>query len=90
MEHADAGFGLIVKSFEDAGEYIRFHRDYIRTMPDEMTIWMAVRHAPSLPFLPEEVHGRMSVKYSFRIWKELLRGLQRTQPLFHIEICHSL
>ena len=51
--------GLIVKKFDDAKKYIKFHRDYVRTLPDEMTVWMVVRHAPPLPFLPEDAHGKM-------------------------------
>ena len=53
--------GMIIKRIEDAGEYIRFHRDYVRTLPDEMTVWLVVRHAPPLPFLSASVHGKMIV-----------------------------
>ncbi len=59
--------GLIVKKFEDAKEYIQFHRDYVRTLPDEMTVWMVIRHAPPLPFLPSEVHGKRVVVVPF-VW----------------------
>ena len=31
--------GPIVKKFDDMVEYAKFHRDYVRTMPDEMTIF---------------------------------------------------
>ena len=53
--------GLIVKHFENAKEYIQFHREYVRNLPDEMTVWMVIRHAPPLPFLDESVHGKMVV-----------------------------
>lgn len=53
--------GPIVKKFENMKEYIQFHREYVRSMPDEMTIWMVIRHAPPLPFLPKEVHGKLVV-----------------------------
>jgi FAD/FMN-containing dehydrogenase len=59
--------GVIAKRYEDAGAYLRFHRDYVSTLPDEMTAWMVVRHAPPLPFLPEEVHGKMVVLVPF-VW----------------------
>lgn len=59
--------GLIVKDFDNARQYMRFHRDYLRELPDEMTVWMAVRHAPPLPFLPEKVHGRMVIVVPF-VW----------------------
>ena len=59
--------GPVVKRFEDAKEYIRFHRDYVRNMPEEMTIWMVIRHAPPLPFIPEEYHGKLVVLIPF-VW----------------------
>jgi hypothetical protein len=40
---------------------MQFHREYVRDLPDEMTAWMVVRHAPPLPFLDEAVHGKMVV-----------------------------
>jgi FAD/FMN-containing dehydrogenase len=59
--------GPLVKKFENMKEYIRFHREYVRTMPDEMTIWMVIRHAPPLPFLHQDVHGRLVVLVPF-VW----------------------
>lgn len=59
--------GLIVKAFDDAKKYIQFHREYVRTLPDEMTVWMVVRHAPPLPFLPNDVHGKLVVIVPF-VW----------------------
>ena len=59
--------GLIVKKFEDAKRYMQFHRDYVRGLTDEMTAWMVVRHAPPLPFLPQEVHGELVVVVPF-VW----------------------
>ncbi len=59
--------GLMVKRFGDAGDYMRFHRDYVRTLPDEMTAWMVIRHAPPLPFLPPEVHGQRVLVVPF-VW----------------------
>ncbi len=78
--------GLIVKKFEDAKEYIKFHRDYVRTLPDDMTVWMVVRHAPPLPFLPNEVHGKMVVVVPF-VWlgneaegKAFIKPIQEATP----------
>ena len=59
--------GLIVKDFSDAKSYMQFHRDYVRTLPDDMTVWLVVRHAPPLPFLPSDVHGKMVVIVPF-VW----------------------
>jgi len=59
--------GIIVKPFEDLTAYLQFHREYVRKMPDEMTIWMVIRHAPPVPFIPEEMHGKMVVLVPF-VW----------------------
>jgi FAD/FMN-containing dehydrogenase len=59
--------GIIAKNFEDFKEYLRFHREYVRGLPDEMTVWIIVRHAPPLPFLPEDVHGKLAFMLLF-VW----------------------
>lgn len=73
--------GLIVKDFSNAVEYMRFHREYVRSLPDEMTVWMVARHAPPLPFLPEAVHGRMVVIVPFVWLGDPAAGKKRIQPI---------
>jgi len=73
--------GPIVKRFEDVKEYIRFHREFVKTMPDEMTVWMVIRHAPPLPFLPEEVHGKMVVLVPFVYLGDPEKGKELMQPV---------
>lgn len=73
--------GLIVKRFEDAKAYIQFHRDYVRRLPDEMTAWLVVRHAPPLPFLPAEVHGKMVVVVPFVWLGDEAEGARLVEPI---------
>lgn len=73
--------GMIIKKFEDAGEYIRFHRDYVRKLPDEMTVWLVVRYAPALPFLPTSVHGKMVVAVPFVWLGNRDKGEEMIKPL---------
>ena len=49
--------GLIVHPFEDAHNVLRYYRDFTAQTPDDLTVWVVLRKAPPLPFLPEEVHG---------------------------------
>ena len=49
--------GLIVHPFDDAREVLHYYRDFAAQAPDELTVWVVLRKAPPLPFLPEEVHG---------------------------------
>ena len=73
--------GLIVKDFSDARKYMQFHRDYVRTLPDEMTVWMVARHAPPLPFLPDDVHGKMVVIIPFVWLGEPAEGERFIKPI---------
>jgi len=73
--------GLIVKDFNNASEYMRFHREYVRTLPDEMTVWMVARHAPPLPFLPDAVHGKMVVIVPFVWLGDPAEGEKHIQPI---------
>lgn len=73
--------GPIVKKFENMKAYIQFHKDYIRTMPDEMTIWMVIRHAPPLPFLPKDVHGKLVILLPFVWLGDYETGQKLLQPI---------
>jgi FAD/FMN-containing dehydrogenase len=50
--------GLIVFPFAQAREVLRQYRDFVDTMPDELSVWAVLRKAPPLPFLPADVHGK--------------------------------
>lgn len=78
--------GLIVKDFNNAGKQLQFQRDYVRDLPDEMTAWMVIRHAPPLPFLPSEFHGKLVLILPF-VWlgdqkrgEDLLRPIREFTP----------
>jgi len=73
--------GLIVKRFEDARQYLQFHRDYVRGLPDEMSAWIVVRHAPPLPFLPEDVHGKRVVVVAFAWLGSQAEGEKLLEPI---------
>ncbi|WP_254545726.1 FAD-binding oxidoreductase [Halomarina pelagica] len=49
--------GLVVHPLADAPELLRAYREFVADSPRELTVWFVLRHAPPLPFLPEEVHG---------------------------------
>lgn len=49
--------GLLVHPFEDTETVLREYREFVGDAPDEATVWFVIRHAPPLPFVPEEWHG---------------------------------
>lgn len=81
--------GLIVKKFEDAEKYIKFHRDYVRKLPDEMTVWLAVRHAPPLPFLPKDVHGKLVAIVPFIWLGDQAKGEELIRPVREVTESHG-
>ncbi len=73
--------GLIVKKFDDLKTYMQFHREYVRSLPDEMTVWMVARTAPPLPFLPADVHGKMVVVVPFVGLGDEAEGRKLIEPI---------
>jgi FAD/FMN-containing dehydrogenase len=50
--------GPIYWAMEDAGEVLRFYRDFIEDSPLDFGSILNLRRAPAVPFLPEDLHGR--------------------------------
>ncbi len=49
--------GLIVHPFAAARDLMRYYREFCAEAPDDLTVWVVMRAAPPLPFLPPDVHG---------------------------------
>jgi FAD/FMN-containing dehydrogenase len=49
--------GLLVFPFDQAPEVLRRYRRFVDTAPEELNVWVVLRQAPALPFLPADVHG---------------------------------
>jgi FAD/FMN-containing dehydrogenase len=50
--------GLLVFPFAQGREVMQQYRDFVNTLPNELSVWAVLRKAPPLPFLPEAVHGQ--------------------------------
>jgi FAD/FMN-containing dehydrogenase len=73
--------GLVVQPFDDAAEVVRFYREFSGSEPDGLSTWMVLRHAPPLPFLPEEIHGEMVVVFAFVHSGDPAEGERLVKPL---------
>lgn len=73
--------GVIAKKFENAQDYISFHQSFVQTLPDEMTVWMVVRKAPPLPFLPETSHGQLVILIPFVYLGDQAEGEKLIEPI---------
>jgi FAD/FMN-containing dehydrogenase len=54
----DLTTGLIVHPFARARDLLAGYRQVAAAASDELTVWVVLRKAPPLPFLPAEVHGK--------------------------------
>ena len=52
-------WGPMFYEVEEAGNILKFYRDYIKDAPQEMGAFPAFQIAPPLPFIPEDRHGDM-------------------------------
>ena len=50
--------GLIIYSLEDAGDALRFFREFTASTPEELGAMAVFRLAPPAPFIPQELHGK--------------------------------
>ena len=50
--------GLIVFPFDQAKQVLTKYRQFVASAPEEFNVWVVLRKAPPLPFLPESVHGK--------------------------------
>jgi len=50
--------GLMVFPFNQAKQILSKYRQFVNSAPEELNVWVVLRKAPPLPFLPENVHGK--------------------------------
>ena len=74
--------GLVVFPFDEAQTVLRKYGDFIHSMPDELNIWVVMRKAPPLPFLPESVHGKEVVILPLFYAGDPEEGKRVVEPLF--------
>jgi FAD/FMN-containing dehydrogenase len=73
--------GLVVHPIAAAPDLLREYRRLAAAMPDELTVWVVMRQAPPLPFLPEEWHGREVLVFAACYAGDMAEGEQALAPL---------
>ena len=74
--------GLVVFPFDEAQTVLRKYGDFIHAMPDELNLWVILRKAPPLPFLPESVHGKEVVIFALFYAGDPEEGKRVVEPVF--------
>ncbi len=73
--------GLIVHPFAAARDVLEGYREFVTAAPDEVTVWVVMRKAPPLPFVPAEYHGKEVVILAVCCAGEMERGERAVAPL---------
>lgn len=73
--------GLIIHPFEDAKAVLQEYRVFCEQAPDEATVWVVMRQAPPLPFIPEEYHGKEVLVLAAIYSGDMATGEQVFTPL---------
>jgi len=73
--------GLIVHSTEKLKELLQGFRAFAAKAPEELTVWVVLRKAPPLPFLPPEVHGTPVAVFAICYVGDADRGRKALEPL---------
>ncbi|MFB3915829.1 MAG: FAD-binding oxidoreductase [Terriglobales bacterium] len=73
--------GLIVFPFQQAQQVLAQYRELVQSAPLELNVWVVLRQAPPLPFLPQNVHGREVLVLAVFYCGEIAEGERLIQPL---------
>lgn len=73
--------GLIVFPFSQVKQVLTRYREFIESTPLDLNVWVVLRKAPPLPFLPQDVHGKEVVVLPIFYAGEIAEGEKLIQPL---------
>ncbi|HKC75928.1 MAG TPA: FAD-binding oxidoreductase [Chloroflexota bacterium] len=73
--------GLLIHPLPKAPEVLRFFREHVATVPDELTWGVLLFNVPPVPFLPPEAHGAPVVAIGLVYTGPLDTGEQVVRPL---------
>jgi FAD/FMN-containing dehydrogenase len=73
--------GLIVFPIDQAKQVLEKYREFVKSAPEELNIWVVLRKAPPLPFLSESVHGKEVVVLAVFYAGDIAEGEKLIDPL---------
>jgi FAD/FMN-containing dehydrogenase len=73
--------GLIVFPFAQAKTVLGKYREFVETMADDLNVWVVLRQAPPLPFLPGDIHGKAVVVFAICYAGDATKGQRLIEPL---------
>ncbi|MBW2196523.1 MAG: FAD-binding oxidoreductase [Deltaproteobacteria bacterium] len=73
--------GLLVFPMDQAKQVLEKYREFVKSAPEELNIWVILRKAPPLPFLPENVHGKEVIVLAIFYAGDIAEGERLISPL---------
>jgi FAD/FMN-containing dehydrogenase len=73
--------GLLVFPFSQAKQVLTQYRKFADSAPEELNVWVVLRKAPPLPFLPETVHGQEVIVLAVFYAGDIAEGEKLIEPL---------
>jgi len=73
--------GLLVFPIAQAKQVLEKYREFVKSAPEELNIWVVLRKAPPLPFLPENVHGKEVIVLAIFYAGDIAKGEKLINPL---------
>lgn len=73
--------GLIVFPFTQAKRLLAKYREFVGQSSEDLNVWVVLRQAPPLPFLPPEVHGKEVVVFPFLYVGDIEAGRRAIEPV---------
>jgi FAD/FMN-containing dehydrogenase len=81
--------GLIVFPIDQAKQVLEKYREFVKSAPEELSIWVVLRKAPPLPFLPVNVHGKEVVVLAIFYAGDIAEGEKLIDPLRSFGIAYG-
>jgi FAD/FMN-containing dehydrogenase len=73
--------GLLVFPIDQAKQVLEKYREFVKSAPEELNIWVVLRKAPPLPFLPVNVHGKEVIVLAIFYAGDIAEGEKLINPL---------
>ena len=81
--------GLIVFPINQAKQVLEKYREFVKSAPEELSVWVILRKAPPLPFLPVNVHGKEVVVLAIFYAGDIAEGEKLIDPLRSFGIAYG-
>ena len=73
--------GLLVFPIGQAKQVLKKYREFVKSAPEELNIWVVLRKAPPLPFLPVNIHGKEVIVLAIFFAGDISKGEKLINPL---------